>query len=155
MATMNVKAKAIRVYQSADSVRYRMDIETMVDAIAVRDGEYIETQVSYLDFAPSVLIAQVINCVPGVDVLYTKKKESAIRNGNQNGFGAAELQVVLRDATITVDRTKFEAGTEYEMSDGTTGIHEHAGYSTSITEIKVSDKVQEKLNEIADKLLSL
>lgn len=149
--------KSIQVYGTVDSdVRYRATLDTEIDAIK-RDenGDYIQAKVNYIDFVPRVLIAQCINLIPGLDIMYTKKKESGLRNDNGNGFGAAELQVVLRGAKLKIERTKFEAGSEYTTTAGETETHENAGYKTNIDEITVTDKVQAKLDDIFDSVFDI
>lgn len=150
-----ITSKAVRVYQTNDSIRYRLDLNEEIDAIIVKDDKYVKGKAKYIDFHPSVLVAQVIANVAGVDILYTKKKESAIRSGNTNGFGAAELQVVLRDAKIEIERNKFKAGEEYVQSDGTTATHEFDGYNTDIITISVSDKTQALLDRVIESVFSL
>lgn len=149
--------KSVQVYQSTNSdVRYRVTIDTLIDAIKKdTDGNYITAQVDYIDFVPRVIIAQCINCIDGLDLMYTKKKEQGIRNDNAAGFGAAELQVVLRGAKLDVKRTKFEIGDEYTNADGIVNTHENAGYNTDIVKIKVSERVQLKLDEMLDKVFDL
>lgn len=155
---LNIKVKAVRVYNDNDSaLRYRLQLDEAIDAI-VRDsvtGEYVDAKVDYIDFLPRVLIAQMLNHVVGLDLMYTKKKEEGLRNGIASGFGAAELQAVLRNAVVTIERTKFEVGSEYTTSDGEVKTHEHAGYNTAITAVKVSELVQSKLDALLDKMFDL
>lgn len=156
MATINTKVQNIRVYNNYDSIRYHVTFDQEFTAIVRNaDGDYVENEVDYIDFIPRVLIAQCLSCVEGLDILYTKKKEQGLRNDATGGFGAAELQVVLRDAEITMERTKFEAGSEYDDADGIVQTHEHAGYQTAITNIIVSDIIQAKLDALADSILGL
>ena len=150
-----VKVISVRVYGNEDAVRYRADINQEIDGIIIKDGEYVEAKIKHLDFHPSVFIAQCLNHIAGLDILYNKKKEAGLRSGNGNGFGAAELQTVLRDAEVVIKRTKFESGDEYELSDGTISTHEFAGYSTEIVSVKVSDKVQSLLDRMIDKMFEI
>ncbi len=155
--TITCGVKSIQVYDSGDSnVRYRVTLDTAITAIKkdLITQEYNEAQVDYIDFVPRVLIAQCINHIDGLDLMYTKKKESAIRNDNSNGFGAAELQIVLRGAKLDVVRTKFEAGSEYDK-DGVVMVHDHAGYNTDIAKIIVSDRVQGKLDDMMDAVFDI
>lgn len=156
MATINVKVQNIRVYSNGDSIRYRVTFDQPFDAIARNaDGEYVETQVDYIDFVPRVLIAQCLSIIEGLDLMYTKKKEQGLRNDGNGGFGAAELQVVLRGAKVTMERNKFEAGSEYADADGVVQTHEHAGYNTSITDVVVTERIQAKLDALIDKMFDL
>lgn len=153
--TIKTKVAGIRVYSNGDSIRYRVQFEDSFTAIIKQGDEYVEAEVDYIDFIPRVLIAQCLSIVEGLDLLYTKKKEQGLRNDDATGFGAAELQVVLRKATIVLERTKFIAGEEYTDSDGETQTHEHDGYNTVITDIIVTDKIQKKLDELIDKMFDI
>lgn len=156
MATISAKVQNIRVYSNGDSIRYRVTFDQSFNAIARNaDGDYVETQVDYVDFVPRVLIAQCLNIIEGLDLMYTKKKEQGLRNGGDGGFGAAELQIVLRGAKVTMERTKFEVGDEYADADGVVKTHEHAGYNTAITDVVVTERVQSKLDTIIDKMFEL
>lgn len=155
---INCSVKSIQVYSNGDSgIRYRVTLDTVFDAIKkdLASGEYVEAQVSHIDFVPSVLIAQCINNVEGLDLMYTKKKETGLRNDNGAGFGAAELQVILRGAKLDIQRTKFEAGSEYTDKNGDVQTHENAGYNTDIVKIKVSDRIQGKLDDMIDSMFDM
>lgn len=156
MATITVVAKNIRVYSTDDAIRYRVTFDNSFEAITKNaDGEYVESTVDYIDFVPRVLIAQCLGIVEGLDLLYTKKKEQALRSGIADCFGAAELNVVLRGSKMTLEREKFEAGDEYTDADGEQQTHEHSGYRTTISDIIVTDKVQAKLDVLMDKMFEL
>lgn len=155
MATISSKVKAIRVYSNGDSIRYRVQFEDAFDAIVKQDDEYVDGSVDYIDFVPRVLIAQCLSLVEGLDLMYTKKKEQGLRNDNASGFGAAELNVVLRGAKVQFERTRFVAGEEYETADGQTQVHEHDGYNTAITDIKVTERIQAKLDALIDSMFEL
>lgn len=156
MAIINAKVMNVRVYSNNDSIRYRVQFDQSFDAIVRNaDGEYVEAQVDYIDFIPRVLIAQCLNVIEGLDLIYTKKKEQGLRNDSTGGFGAAELQVILRGAKITMERNEFEAGSEYSDADGVVQTHEHSGYNTSITDVVVTERIQAKLDALIDKMFDL
>lgn len=156
MATINAKIQNIRVYSNGDSIRYRVTFDQSFDAITRNaNGEYVETQVDYIDFVPRVLIAQCLSIIEGLDLMYTKKKEQGLRNDANGGFGAAELQVVLRGAIVAMDRNKFETGSEYADADGVTKTHEHAGYNTTLINVVVTERIQAKLDALIDKMFDL
>lgn len=145
--------KNIRVFENGDSsIRYRVTLDTVIDAMKknYETDEYEVAQVDYIDFVPHVLIAQCISHIGGLDMMYNKKKEQAIKSGSKSGFGCAELQVVLNKAKLEIERTRFEAGDEYTDKAGETNTHENAGYNTNIIGIKISDRVQDKLDEMLD-----
>lgn len=150
------KVKNIRVYSNGDSVRYRVTFDKSFRGFTkTENNEYIETEIDYIDFVPRVFIAQCLSIVDGLDLIYTKKKEQSLRNDGAGAFGAAELQVVLKDAKLVLERTKFEAGDEYVDSDGVVHTHEYAGYTTAIKSIKLSERMQSKIDQIIDKMLGL
>ena len=155
MATITLTVANVKVWSNGDSIRYRLTFKESFDGIQKVNDEYVETSVNYIDFVPNYLIACVQRDVSGVDVLYTKRKEEGLRNGNASRFGAAELQVILRGATIDVERNKFAAGDEYTTTDGEVLQHENSGYNTEIVDIQVTDKVQDKLDAIADSVLAI
>lgn len=156
MVTISAKIVSIRVYSNGDSIRYRVIFDQTFTGMVKNDNdEYVEEQVNYIDFVPSVLIAQCLDIIEGLSLLYNKKKEQGLRENGQSGFGAAELQVVLKGAKIALERNKFEVGDEYQDADGNVHQHEHAGYSTSIAGITVAGRIQQKLDAIIDKMFDI
>lgn len=157
MATINTKVVSIRVYSTDDSIKYRVVFDqTFIGMVKDKETrEFVEREINYVDFVPRVIIAQCLDAVDGLALLYTKKKEQGLRTDRQTGFGAAELQVVLRDAKITLEREKFEIGDEYTDSDGVVRQRDHAGYSTDISEVVVTEKVQQKLDAMIDKMFDI
>lgn len=155
---ISCSVKSVQVYGNADSsIRYRVTLDTEIDAMKkdYDSGEYAIASVDYIDFVPRVLIAQCINLVDGLDLMYTKKKENALKNDNASGFGAAELQVILRGAKLDIKRTKFEVGSEYTNGQGETVTHENAGYNTDLIKIKVGDRVQTNLDRLIDSVFDI
>lgn len=156
VSVINVVVKAVRVYSTGDNVRYRVQFDSPFQGYAKdMNGNYNLTEIDYIDFVPSVLIAQCLNIVEGLDILYTKKKEAGLRSNGVTGFGAAELQAVLRNAKMQLERRHFSAGEEYVTSDGEVRTHDHDGYSTSIVDIRVTERIQTKLDDMLDKMLEI
>lgn len=155
MATITLTVANVKVWSNGDSIRYRLTFKESFDGIQKINDAYIEATINYVDFVPKYLIACVLEHIPGVDVLYTKRKEEALRNDGISAFGAAELQVILRGATIDVKRNKFVAGDEYTTADGEVLQHENVGYNTEIVDIQVTDRIQDKLDVIADSVLAI
>lgn len=156
MATITVVAKNIRVYSNCDEVRYCISFDQSFEAIARNaDDEYVESEVDYITFVPKVLIGQCCGIIEGLEFLHAKKKEQALRAGTTGGLGVAELNHILRNAIMTLERERFEAGEEYVDADNVIRTHEHAGYRTTIVDIKVTDKVQEKLDAMMDSVFSI
>lgn len=153
MSTITTTIKSIRVANINDAVVYHVEFTDNFPAIIKQGDTYVQSDANYINFNPRALIAQTISCVPGVDTLYTKKHEAAIRTGSID-FGAAELTAILRNAKIELERTQFAAGEEYVV-DGETRVHEYAGYTSQITSISVTDRVQSLLDKIVDSVLSI
>lgn len=157
MGTINVTVKNVRAYSHNDVIRYRVTFKEQIDAI-VRNGdnEYVDGQVDYIDFVPSVLIAQAINFVDGLAYIYGKKKEQGMRNGNDSGFTAADLTLIVSGATFKLERTRFEVGEEYSDANGEIiGTHDNAGYRTEIVDITLTDKAQARVDRVLDAALGL
>lgn len=154
---IKTKVQQIQVYSNGDNIRYRVIIADEIDAI-VRNretDEYETSKVNYIDFLPRVMIAQCLAHVDGLDLMYTSAKEKGLRSDNGSGFGATQLQVVLRGATVEIKRTKFEAGDEYTDSDDVIHTHDYAGYNTDIVGITVTDRIQSRLDDLIDKMFEL
>lgn len=155
MATIEARVKKISVYSNGENIRYRVTFDQSFDAIVKNaDGKYVEAQANYVDFIPIVLISQILDSVEGLDILYVKKKEEALRSGASFGF-SAELNLVLRNAKMVLERKKFEAGDEYEDADGEQQVHEFAGYRTTVSDIKITDVIQAKLDAMLDKMFDI
>lgn len=153
---IDVVVKAVRVYSTGENIRYRVQFDSPFQGYAKNmNGDYNLTEIDYIDFVPSVLIAQCLNIVKGLDILYTKKKETGLRSNGVTGFGAAELQAVLRNAKMQLERKHFSAGEEYVTSDGEVRTHEHDGYSTAIVDICVTERIQTKLDDMLDRMLEI
>lgn len=157
MATVNVTVTNVRVYSNGDTIRYRVSFKEQIDAIVKNDdGSYAEGKVDYVDFIPKVLIAQCINCIDGLAYIYGKRKEQGLRNGNGEGFTAADLTLIVAGATFELERDKFEEGDEYADANGViVGTHDHSGYSTSIIAVELTEKAQSRIDKVLDKALGL
>lgn len=153
MSTIDTTVKSIRLVNTENGVYYRTEFNSEFDAVVNNNGTYAEGKVNYINFAPKALIAQVLANVAGADILYARRHESAVRNGTAD-FGVAELSAILRNAKISLEREKFEAGSEYEIN-GETHTHEFAGYNTQITSIEVSERVAHQMDALTDSVLSI
>lgn len=153
MATINVTFNSIRVWSNGGTIIYRLQTNEEFDGIVKNGDTYQEAKVNYVDFVSSFLVSQVLNLVPGVDMIYTKKKEQSLRNDNESSFGAAEIQALLYDGKLTLERIKFNPGDEYTTADGEIMQHSFAGYHTEIVDIQVRDELRKKLNTLFDSVL--
>lgn len=154
---IELSVKSIRVYSANDDIRYRVQLSKAIEGIKydANVDDFIKTEIDYIDFVPRVLIAQCLEQIAGLDVVYTKKKEEALRGGGGSGFGAAELQSVLRDAKVTLERTAHVAGQEYTKSNGDVATYEHDGYDTSIKSIELAPKMQAMLDKVIENMFVL
>lgn len=153
MTTINTTVKSVRLVNTENGVYYRVEFNSEFDAIVLSNGEYINSKANYINFAPKTLIAQVLANVAGSDILYARRHENAVRNGGVD-FGVAELSAILRDAKISLEREKFEAGSEYEINDEIR-THEFSGYNTQILGIEVSARVAKQMDALSDSVLSI
>ena len=153
MATVNTTVKSVRLVNTENGVYYRVEFSSEFDAIVLSNGEYVDSKVNYINFAPKALIAQVLANVAGSDILYARRHENAVRNGGVD-FGVAELSAILRNAKVSLEREKFEAGSEYDVN-GETHTHEFAGYNTQITSIEVNERVAKQMDSLLDSVLSI
>lgn len=153
MATVNTSVKSIRLINAENGVYYRVEFNSEFDAIVLSNGEYIDAKVNYINFTPKALVAQVLNSVPGADILYARRHEFAVRNGTAD-FGIAEISAILRGANISLEREKFEAGSEYNVEDEVR-THEYAGYNTQISSIAVAPRVAAQMDKLMDSILSI
>ena len=153
MATsIDAKIVSIRMYDGEDGIMYRVTFDKSFDAIVKQNGEFINGVVNYVDFKPAVLIAQVINNVDDLGIIYSHQKEKCIVTGGEP-FTAAILGAYINGADITIERSKFAVGEEYTDRDGATIVHEYDGYNTEIVSIKVTDKGQARIDKKIDAIL--
>lgn len=154
MATIEAKILNVSVNAFEGELKYHVKFDKSFEAIVKDDNDnYVEGTADYIDFVPRVLIAQALELVPNLSIMYSMMKESALRNGDKNTFGATQLSIILRDAKVTLEREKHEAGEEYTNADGDTATLEHDCYFTTIKEIKVTDKATKVLDRVLDKAL--
>ena len=157
MGTVKVTVKDVRAYAQNDVMRYRMSFVENIDAIVKNDnGDYVEGKANYIDFVPSVLLAQCMSCVDGLAYLYGRRKEQGLRDGNDAGFTAADLTIIISGAKMELKRIKFVAGEEYANADGEiVGTHDHDGYSTEVVTVTLTEASQARMNRVIDKALGL
>lgn len=116
--------------------------------VQVDDNQYAETKIDSISFSSSYLHQAVINLLPGVDLLYTAKRQEG------KSF-ATSVVALLKDAKITIKRNKFAAGDTYITNDGEELTHQYDGYSRDILDIEVSARVQKQLDRILDDALAI
>lgn len=154
MATIITNLTRLSVYEKNDGIRYRFFFSDSFPAYRVSDtGEIVLATADYVDFPPSVAIAQLVNCIPELAAIHTDASEKAIRRGVRGGLSAAQLQLICTDATFEIERTQFAANDPYTDSDGNDAVHEHAGFSTNIKSVKLTNKMSNLIEEIQTKLL--
>ena len=154
MATIEAKILNVSVNAFEGEIKYHVRFDKSFEAIIKDDNDnYVDGNADYVDFIPRVLIAQALELVPNLSIMYNMMKESALRNGDKNTFGATQLSIILCDAEVILEREKHEAGEEYTNADGDTATLEHDCYFTTIKEIKVTDKATKVLDRVLDKAL--
>lgn len=154
MATIEAKILNVSVNAFEGEIKYHVRFDKSFEAIIKDDNDnYVESNADYIDFVPRVLIAQSLELVPNLSIMYSMMKESALRNGDKNSFGATQLAIILRDAEVTLEREKHKAGEEYINADDETKTLEHDCYFTTIKKIKVDEKATKILERVLDKAL--
>lgn len=154
MATIEAKILNVSVNAFEGELKYHVTFDKTFEAIVKNDDDnYVESTADYIAFVPKVLIAQALELVPNLSIMYNMMKESSLRNGEKNTFGATQLTIILRDAEVTLEREKHKAGEEYINADGETKTLEHDCYFTTIKKIKVTDKATKVLDRVLDKAL--
>ena len=154
MATIEAKILNVSVNAFEGEIKYHVRFDKSFEAIIKDDNDnYVDGNADYVDFVPRVLIAQALELVPNLSIMYSMMKESSIRNGDKNTFGATQLAIILRDAEVTLEREKHTAGEEYKDSDGETKTLEHDCYFTAIKAIKITDNATKILDRVLDKAL--
>lgn len=154
---MDMKIKRVKLYTTEEGVvRYRVTIDEVIPGIVVVNNQYVDGQVMHVDFVPRYFMAICLEQVEGLAYRYEKQNERATFDPENNSkFGAAELDIFLRDAEIEIRRTEFNVGDEYVDKDGVIHTRKHHGYNTEILDIKVTDKIQKKLDAMLEKAFSI
>ena len=116
--------------------------------VEVAENQYAEAQIDSISFNKSYLHQSVINLVTGVDLLYSAKK-------SENKSFAPTIMALLKNATVTINRDKFNIGDKYVTLDGEEKQHEYQGYSRDIIDIQVTKAVSELLDNVINQALSL
>lgn len=154
MATIEAKIANVSVNAYEGEIKYHVSFDKTFEAIVKDDNDnYVEGNADYIDFIPRVLVAQALELVPNLSIMYNMMKESSLRNGEKNTFGATQLSIILRDAQVTLEREKHNAGEEYTDANGDTATLEHDCYFTVIKDIKVTENATKILDRVLDKAL--
>ena len=151
MATIDAKLKSVRVLTTENgSAKYRFMTDQKFPGIVKKDNDgvstFVEEDVEYFDLYPSEAVLKIGNCVDEFNIIYTARKENALRDGIANGgISAAQLTVLFRKCIFTIERVKLEAGEEYEVN-GEIRTHDYDGYNTNIVDIKLTDAAEDEID---------
>lgn len=150
METYKVKFQRIGVYSHIDEIRYRIILDKSIPGYKIDDeGQIFKTTVDYIDIFSSALIAQTIRCIPNLGIIHAYLVEKNLRGtGKRIGINAAQLQVYLTDADVTLERTEFHPGEEYTTIDGEVCIHKFDGYTTNITDIAITANAESTVDRV-------
>lgn len=129
---------------------YRLTLDKTFPAYVIRNSEFVETEVDYLDFTPTTLLAIVEAHVDNFDYLKSKIVDKANAVG-QNPQYYELIRSILVGSTITVDRTPFAAGEEYVDENGETAVHERDGYRKQVNDIAITAEVAAIIAKAAPK----
>lgn len=146
--------KRVSVYEKNNGIRYRFIFADSFPAYRMTENEeLVLSTADYVDFHPSVAIAQFVNCIPELAMIHTDAAEKAIRRGVRGGLSAAQIEMICKGAIVELERTQFAANDPYVDADGNDAVHEHDGFSTNINSIKLTDKMLRLVEDIQTKLL--
>ena len=145
MANVVLTVKRVVVGVDFYTVVFKEEFDGMVQ---LEDDQFAEAKIDSISFNSSYVHQSVINLLPGVDLLYTAKKQEG------KSF-ATSIMALLKDAKLTIKRDKFAKGSTYVTADGEELEHLHDGYSKDIIDIEVSDRVQKQLDRILDDALAI
>lgn len=145
MANVVLTVKRVIVGVDFYTVVFNEEFDGMVQ---LDDNQFAEAKIDSISFNSSYVHQSVINLLPGVDLLYTAKKQEG------KSF-ATSVMALLKDAKMTIKRDKFAAGDTYVTDDGEELEHQHDGYSRDILDIEVSTRVQKQLDRILDDALAI
>lgn len=153
METIKVKLKQVRVFETAEGIRYRLIFDNKFPAYIVQDNKYVKGECDYITFHPSVLIAQLANINENFATIHLALKENAARANGNSGISAAHVQALCVNQTFILDRAEFKTGEEYIMSNGTKAVHEFDGITTAIKDIEFDQQKSNILENLAMKML--
>lgn len=107
--------------------------------------EFVEAQIDYINFPPSVLTA----------VLCDKNEDVALlRSISENRFRQAEFGAILTGATLTIQREHHAAGETFTQN-GEEVVAERDLFTTEITKVELSDRAKVLVNRMIDAKLGL
>lgn len=135
---------------TTNGIYYRLTLDKTFPAYAIRNSEFVETEVDYLDFPPTTLLAIVEAHVDNFDYLKSKIVDKANAVG-QNPQYYELIRSILVGATITVDRTPFVVGEKYIDENGETAVHERDGYRKQVNDIAIIAEVAAIIAKAAPK----
>ena len=145
MANVVLTVKRVVVGVDFYTVVFNEEFDGMVQ---LDDNQFAEAKIDSISFNSRYIHQSVINLLPGVDLLYTAKKQEG------KSF-ATSVMALLKEAKLTIKRDKFASGEKYVTADGEELEHMHDGYSKDILDIEVSDRVQKQLDRILDDALAI
>lgn len=145
MANIVLTVKRVVVGIDFYTVVFNEEFDGMVQ---LDDNQFAEAKIDSISFGSSYIHQSMINLLPGVDLLYTAKKQEG------KSF-ATSVMALLKDAKLTIKRDKFAAGETYVTGDGEELEHQHDGFTKDILDIEVSNRVQKQLDRILDDALAI
>lgn len=155
METYKVKFQRIDIYSHINDIRYRIIFDKFIPGYKINaEGQVFKTTVNYIDVLSRSLIAQAIRCIPNLGIIHAYLVEKNLREtGKRIGINAAQLQVYLTDADVTLERAEFHPGEEYTTIDGEVCIHKFDGYATKIKDIVITANAESIGDRIINRIM--
>ena len=143
MAQVIVNLKRVQVFESENGSNVNLVFNEQIDGFERRvdaNGaiDFAEAKVSSVSIGRSALTAQLCEVCDDI---------AAYRGSIDHAFGQKEFGIILRGAALTLERTLHTAGEVYgQDEDGTDLAYSRDCYTTSVIDVKLSKKAEERLN---------
>lgn len=149
------KIKRVAIRELKDEVtgeiqqQVRVVFDTVFDGIIKNNGEYANGKVDYIDYSIRAYVYNVCNANDDLAVvlsyMFNTSKETGV-----NALPISKSSLWLAGATVTIDRTPFEAGDTYVDENGNTVEYSHNGYRKTMLKIQLSERGQKMLDKQLD-----
>lgn len=147
MEKIKVTVKNVSVYvdEATQSTSVNLQFAEQFKGFALdkATGNYIETDVDNINFHRSVLTAQL--CAACDEI-------ADYRATRATSFGQKEFGVILRNAVLTIERTKHKKGdvADYKDADGNDVVFTRDCYTSNVVGAHLTARAIEKLDKACD-----
>lgn len=160
MANINVTVKSVQVVEFVTEEQKKLPLEQQRKSYSVKltfnesfegfvensNKEFIKTNVDYISLPKRVFLAKLFDLVEDLDIVHSYLKEK-----NDVGLGELQLKLLLRNATLDMEREFHEKGKDtYTTKSGEEVVYDNDGYTTDFLKIELSKKGQENFEKMMD-----